>query len=285
MNFSGQTSKHFPTLLQSSILIIFQILLYIAFLHIIAAIGALKYKNFSLLSNITVKQISYILSSIAIIIYSLKKNRQNLKSFFLTKPGFKFIIPVIPVLLIGYTILLSELNNIVRNFIFIPEPDLESILYSKSIAGLIIGCIFAPISEGIIYRGIILNGYQKNYNRIMAVLLSSLLYSLSQIELGKMFTTFIFGVLLSWLSIKTASLIYSIWAHIIINAINYAIYFNFIPYIRGFSPSPDNYGPHIQNQPLWFTLCGAVISVLSTWYFLKIISDCIPVINLRRKTK
>lgn len=262
--------KNYPNLVQSSILIICQIILYTAILYIFAAIGAFKTNNFSLLTNNTTQQLSYILSSIAVIVYGLNKSGHRLFRFFKTDYKYIQLFYIIPIFLIGFCITLSELHNILSLFIKIPDYNSESAIYSNNITGFILGCIFAPVAEEIIYRGIVLNGYSKNYSSTVTITLSSLLYGLSQVTPGKILTAFVFGTFLAWLYVKTASLVYPTLAHISINTINFVTQFSFIPHIRGFSPSKDNFGSHIQHQSIWFTLTGVVLLILTTLQIRKI---------------
>lgn len=264
--------SNYPNLFQSVILIIIQIIAYSFILYLITGIGFLKNHDFSFLKNSSVQQVSYICSSLILVLYGLKKSGYQLPNLLKTHSDLMVLLLLIPFVIIGFSIIFSELNNFFRYIIHIPDSNLESALYFNNITGFLLSCIFAPVTEEIIYRGIVLNGYLKNYNSTIAIILSSLLYSLSQIYPGKIMITFIFGLFLSCLFFYTKSLIYPIWTHITINILNFMVQFNFIPNIRGFTPSGTDSNTFIQHQPTWFTIAGTVIAIISGWLLIKIIT-------------
>jgi len=83
---------------------------------------------------------------------------------------------------VGLHIIASELTNLVRFVIPIPESirELLSQLTGKQNLGasLLLLVIVAPVTEELLLRGVVLDGFLRNYRRTTAVLLSALVFGL-----------------------------------------------------------------------------------------------------------
>ena len=107
----------------------------------------------------------------------------------------------------------------VNKWSLMSEPAFASIQWSKSwlvMYGITI-VIVAPITEELIFRGLILNRLLMRYRPIVAILISALIFSLA--HLNKSYIgSFIHGIILSMVAIKYASLYYPMIIHGIYNA-------------------------------------------------------------------
>ena len=77
--------------------------------------------------------------------------------------------------------------------------------------------IMAPIVEELIFRGLILHGFRRNYNPFKTVLISAILFSLFHLNPWQMPATFVLGLFLGWIMIRTNSIIAAIMGHSINN--------------------------------------------------------------------
>ena len=77
--------------------------------------------------------------------------------------------------------------------------------------------VIAPIVEELIFRGLILQGLRRNYNAVVSVFISALLFALFHLNPWQFPATFILGLLLGWIVLRTHSLILSILGHSINN--------------------------------------------------------------------
>lgn len=103
-------------------------------------------------------------------------------------------------------------------------PQLE--LYF-SIPSILILIIIQPIAEEIFFRGFLLDKINKILGKNNAIILTSILFGLAHLSYGNIypaFLTFIIGLLLAILVIKTNNLYSSIVAHIIFNIASFSIY-------------------------------------------------------------
>ncbi|MBV9719741.1 MAG: CPBP family intramembrane metalloprotease [Candidatus Eremiobacteraeota bacterium] len=83
--------------------------------------------------------------------------------------------------------------------------------------------IFGPIVEEIIFRGIVLEGLIKVTNGTVSVVVSAVIFAGIHWVGGvdQIVSTFILGLLLGWLYLRTRSIVPSSVGHIIYNAVSF----------------------------------------------------------------
>lgn len=74
-------------------------------------------------------------------------------------------------------------------------------------------CILAPVMEEILMRGFLLGGLAVNYGKVVALLISSLLFALLHFNMVQTLSALICGIILGLLYIRTDSLTCCIAAH------------------------------------------------------------------------
>lgn len=79
----------------------------------------------------------------------------------------------------------------------------------------------APILEELFFRGIILDGYLKNYEPKQAVLVSAFLFGAFHGNLPQGVGAFLSGILIGWIYWKTNSILAAISIHLINNFVSY----------------------------------------------------------------
>ena len=77
--------------------------------------------------------------------------------------------------------------------------------------------IVAPIIEELIFRGIIVNGFMRNYPNFLTVFFSALLFALFHLNPWQFPATFVLGLLLGWLMVRTRNILVCIAGHAINN--------------------------------------------------------------------
>jgi len=77
--------------------------------------------------------------------------------------------------------------------------------------------VVGPIVEELIFRGLILKGFRRNYNATTAILMSALLFALFHLNPWQFPATFVLGLLLGWVMIRTNNIILAIIGHSINN--------------------------------------------------------------------
>ena len=113
--------------------------------------------------------------------------------------------------------------------------------------------LLGPVLEEIIFRGIILRGFLKNYHPVKAIVISSLLFGIIHLNLSQLVAAFIIGCFIGFIYWQTRSLFLCILIHIVNNGIAFIFIWKF-----GFNISPDQL---INSTPVYLVLymCAALL--------------------------
>jgi membrane protease YdiL (CAAX protease family) len=81
--------------------------------------------------------------------------------------------------------------------------------------------VAAPIFEEILFRGIILDGFLKNYKPVPSILISALLFAVIHANIAQSIGALFIGIVFGWIYFKTQSIIPSILLHALVNATSF----------------------------------------------------------------
>lgn len=161
------------------------------------------------------------------------------------------------VLILGAVILLSDIDNLTRSVF--PPPDalveaFESLLNAGDypLSSFFLLVVVAPVTEEVLFRGLILKGFLAHYSRRRAILLSALLFAVMHTNPWQFISAFVAGVILAWLLIETGSLLPCLFAHAVANGTAYLAGLTRVE-IPGFT---DGMGDAVQFQPFWLNAVG-----------------------------
>ncbi len=213
--------KYYPTVLQAIHLVI----LYMFIQTVVDFPLALYdyYNGTDYLYNPFKKIVLGVGSVLFILYYGFRKSKAPFSQVF----PMKFFNPLILIPIATFLWGAHNLLEIVGNWIdkFIPAPAWFWEMFSKIFDGdfgwwgaFVKVAVIAPIVEELIFRGLILQGFRKNYNGFIAVLMSALLFALFHLNPWQFPATFILGLLLGWLVLRTNSILLAILGHSINNA-------------------------------------------------------------------
>jgi len=212
-----QKNTYYPNFKQAIGILLLFIFLSMIF-GLITTLGSLV--DNELLQDITLLA-SYILAAggTVIIIARMKKTQDpNIPLFMNYKTKIKTFIVTL-VLTFAVIIVTEPLANL------IPMPDsvkdLFETMFRPTIPAFFTAVIAAPILEEMIFRGIILEGFLRNYSPVKSILLASLLFGLAHLNIWQFIGAFIIGAFISWIYWKTRSLLLSIAVHMLNNLISY----------------------------------------------------------------
>lgn len=159
---------------------------------------------------------------------------------------------ILMVILFTYLIMpLITTVNIITLF-FTDNTALElsnSIMDMPFILNFLMIAVLAPLSEEIIFRGIIFSGYKKK-NIIVGAIYSGIIFGFMHMNFNQMSYAVIIGIILALLNEAAGSIWASITAHIVINAQNViAMYVSqgFIKNLANYSKVLKEYGISIDN--------------------------------------
>jgi membrane protease YdiL (CAAX protease family) len=125
--------------------------------------------------------------------------------------------------------------------------------------------IAAPVLEEIIFRGIILAGFLKNYRPSNAILVSAFLFALIHGNLAQGIGAFVIGLLLGWIYWKSNSIIPCIILHGINNAMGFAAF------LLLDTEKDDSTLRELINNDIAYAIIyiGSVLTIMATLIFLK----------------
>lgn len=250
--------RNYPTILDSIQLIFFMLIVFL-FSYILVIIFE-NILNISLSSNPYISILITFLSEILTIFYAYKETNISYdKLLFLKRIPLILFMPIM-ILEIGTDILSSEFSNIIQIFF-----NISSSNSIKNPVNILYSIFLTPLLEEILFRGFILKGFLKNYNKFTAIIMSSLFFALLHIKLNAVILAFISGILFAYLYIKTKSLISCIFAHFLSNAVHNMLSYAFNIYIQGYNLNASS----IQHQPLWFNILGIIFVLIGFFTFSK----------------
>lgn len=102
-------------------------------------------------------------------------------------------------------------------------------VYSLITLFIIVG-LLTPIFEELFFRGIILGRLKLGFGAFLTIILSSVLFSISHLNVIQSIYVFPVGLLAAYLVIETGTVLSSIWLHIVYNMVN--IYLAKIDFFR-----------------------------------------------------
>lgn len=212
--------KYYPSILQAIHLIILYIFIQTVVDFPLAMID--YFKDTEYLYHPIKKIVLGVGSTLFILIYGFKKSKAPLFEVF----PVRFFNPL---LLIFITTLLWATHNLLEIPSalldkYLPAPSWFWEIFNKIFEGdfgwwgaFLKVAVIAPVVEELIFRGLILQGFRKNYNGFTAVVMSALLFALFHLNPWQFPATFVLGLLLGWIMLRTNSIVLAILGHSINN--------------------------------------------------------------------
>ena len=206
-----------------------------------------------------------------VILIGFKKSKRQFNEVFKFNEVSPFLWVAIVIFMIGFVIVTSETDNLL-NYI-LPMPEIfrnifESLMGNHIfIISIITVGIIPAFAEELFFRGLILDGFTKNYSKRKAIIISAVLFGLIHLNPWQFYAGFIIGLISVWICIETNSILLCMYIHFFNNTL-YTItirYRGLIP-IKGFN---SNFVTPVEFQPLWFTLSGLVILIMGSIMLIK----------------
>lgn len=182
--------------------------------------------------------------------------------FPLTPATMSFLFPM-ALTLVGGAVLLSEADNLFRTVLPMP-PWLAEVflrLYGEGTSrwGSILALVIvAPLSEELLFRGLILRGFLRQYSVRKAIIVSAVLFGFFHLNPWQFLGASVLGMLFAWSFVRTASLIPCLFGHALYNAVPLVAMDILHLQVQGFTSGFSSGGL----QPLWFDLVGLFLAGL-----------------------
>lgn len=177
-------------------------------------------------------------------------------------------IPAILISLVALQFFMNELTMHVDKLL--PPPDWFMELFNRLFksdlgvwGGILRVVILAPIVEELIFRGIIFSGFQRIYPAFWAIFFSALLFALFHLNPWQLGPTFLLGLLLGFVRLRTGSLLVSIFTH----ALHNGMIFLSVYYHEAFEMPNWLQSGKFQNYIASLTLLSAGLVII--WFISK----------------
>lgn len=131
------------------------------------------------------------------------------------------LVPVV-LMLLGALIVAAGLNSVVQ--MLWPKPEsmraaTQGLLGGSVWAAFLAFVVLGPLTEELLFRGVILQGFLRNYSRRKAITVSALLFALFHLNPWQFPVTFLLGVVLGWSFAVTGSLLPCLFGHALANSL------------------------------------------------------------------
>jgi membrane protease YdiL (CAAX protease family) len=195
------------------------------------------------------------------LLWGFRKTRAPLREVFPFVPIRRVILFPMLLTVIGCIIVLSELDNAV--LLVLPIPPRYAVLFSAMMgprAGfwgpLLALVIVAPLTEELLFRGLILHGFLSRYGVRKAILTSAVLFGAFHLNPWQLLPATVIGMVFGWWLVRTGSLIPCIAGHAVFNGVPWVL----VRFLHLDIPGFVGGSARAEFQPLWFDLAGLLLA-------------------------
>lgn len=158
---------------------------------------------------------------------------------------------------IGWSILGSELVNLIS--LVLPPPEwitqVFSELQSSGLTSFLLLVVIAPVTEELLLRGAILQGFLRRYSVRKAILVSAVMFGALHMNPWQFCPAVVLGIIYGWWCLRTNSLGPALVGHALNNAMGFIVLGLLGLEIPGYSEEQLE----TSLQPLWLDILGLVI--------------------------
>jgi len=203
-----------------------------------------------------------------VLLIGLKLAKASFREVFPFKPIRFILLMPMTFTVIGMGILLSEVDNLLRIFLPIPE-WLEKALQSffggsqNVFSSFFTLVVVAAVTEELLFRGLILRGFLQNYSARKAIVVSALLFGAFHLNPWQFTGAVVLGGVFAWWFVKTRSLLPCLFGHALNNGL--PLIALAIPQLKDLGFVSDGTGP-VKFQPLWLDGLGLLLAAVGLWW-------------------
>ncbi len=273
---AGATPDHpeqYPRLLQAIWLLVLALLVQVALAALSEAVGHLAGGRVTR-HPVAIAVINLLAFGI-ILLWGLRRTKASCKEVFPSGPIRLALLVPIAVTVIGTGILLSEFDNLFRAAF--PAPPGVADLFNRlggARTGLwgsiLLLVIVAPLTEELLFRGLILRGFLSHYGPGKAVLASAALFALFHVNPWQFMSAASLGVLFAWWFVRTRSLVPCLLGHALSNGLPLIVGRVVHLDIPGYTSEMTT---QVVFQPLWFDVVGLLLAGAGVWLFTSVLGQ------------
>lgn len=134
----------------------------------------------------------------------------------------------------------------------------------KLLSSVFLLVLVAPVTEELLFRGIILRGLLSRHRPAVAVALSAALFTAIHLNPWQFCSAFCLGIVLGWVYLRTSSVMLCVIGHVFSNGL--FILFTSLPLdIPGMTGTSDFH--NVEFQFWWLDLTGLGLLLVGLWVF------------------
>jgi membrane protease YdiL (CAAX protease family) len=199
---------------------------------------------------------------------ALHLNRLRFKEAFPCPTPRVFQVVGVLMVSLACVFLISDVDNLMRRLVPVPQ-WFAQMMDSFVTKGAIVSRVFllvivAPLTEELLFRGLLLRGLLTRHSPVVAVAVSSFLFAFIHLNPWQFVSAFLLGLALGWFFLRTGSVWMCILGHAIGNG-TFLVASLIETKIPGFNlPAPE---AQPEFQPWWMDLSAAFVLALGIWVF------------------
>lgn len=196
-------------------------------------------------------------------------NRLPLPRAFRFGPNTASQVVGVAVTILGCAVILSEIDNLVRWILPVPSWMLElfqDLFFpeGKWFSRVLLLVIVAPVTEELLFRGVILRGLLGRFRPATAVFLTAVLFGILHLNPWQFVSATLLGIAFGWFYLRTGSVGLCVIAHGIANGL-FVLCSSLPIRIQGLSGIPEP--GRTEFQPWWLDLAGLLVLLAGIWWF------------------
>lgn len=245
--------------------------------------------NPNVLTNYAVEitMLIQLIAYIPLIVYAFKSGTEIKSVLRLKAPSVKQIVLTVILVILGYiaaTMFSAIWNMLMQLFGFnLQEPETTRMIFEKPAwLAILMLCVYAPLFEEFIFRGMILSGYSAYTTPIKAAIVTGIFFGMTHGYIVSVAPTALIGVFLALIVIYTGSIFTGLIYHALNNLLAYSMvmdnYFFDLPWKLNLVPSPETV-PGAVAKLVWIVCWGVVAVILIILILRSLKKDYVPIVK------
>jgi uncharacterized protein len=193
-------------------------------------------------------------SAVLVLNWASRARREPVRLLVVPRPIARLPLMLALVATLGAIVGARQMANVVQ-WLMPPGPFMRQLMtsFGQGSLPLVLASIVVvgPVSEELIFRGVLLRGFLENYRPWVAILLSSLLFAFIHLNPWQSAPAFVLGCLFAWFVARTGSLVPAIVGHVLNNGLG-VVAMRLGPKIPGITTEGV--------QPWWLTAVGVLVT-------------------------
>ncbi len=255
----------FPSILQAigllaGLLVISQIVVVAILLPQIGSLVPGQMPDLAVLARPQFLVVANSLSFGLVLLLGLRLTRARFGEVFSLAPIRAGLLLPMAVTVLGAQALLSEADNLLR--LYLPPPaEVTEIMRTligdgKHLWWPFMGLVVvAPITEELLFRGLMLRGFLKRYSPAKAVLVSAVLFGAFHLNPWQFVGAAVLGTLFGWWYVQTRSLVPCLFGHALSNSLPLLL----VAVAGPSAPGLTDLTGEVRFQPLWVDALAVVL--------------------------